>query len=115
MTPRTRTRRLTPEEEAIADPDEEEEDEIDDTLPADLWFRGRGGRTIRPACPRQFAEGAIHAVGRGGHWGPPGRQAAALPLARADTGVRPYPPRGQSSEVQSAVSSSRWTLPGPRG
>ena len=28
---------LTPEEDAIADPDEDD-DEIDDTLPADLWF-----------------------------------------------------------------------------
>ena len=27
---------LTPEEDSIADPDEEED--IDDTLPADLWF-----------------------------------------------------------------------------
>ena len=28
---------LTPEEDAIADPDEDD-DSIDDTLPADLWF-----------------------------------------------------------------------------
>ncbi|MCC6315375.1 MAG: hypothetical protein IT337_15330 [Thermomicrobiales bacterium] len=32
---------LTPEEDAIADPDEVDDD-IDDTLPADLWFRRRG-------------------------------------------------------------------------
>jgi hypothetical protein len=31
--------RLTPEEDAIGDP-EDEDDEIDDTMPADLWFRG---------------------------------------------------------------------------
>ena len=30
-------RALTPEEEAVDDP-EDVEDEIDDTLPADLWF-----------------------------------------------------------------------------
>jgi hypothetical protein len=29
--------RLTPEEESIDDPDDVD-DEIDDTLPADLWF-----------------------------------------------------------------------------
>ena len=28
---------LTPEEDAIGDPDEPEDD-VDDTLPADLWF-----------------------------------------------------------------------------
>jgi hypothetical protein len=28
--------RLTPEEDVIGDPDED--DDIDDTLPADLWF-----------------------------------------------------------------------------
>jgi hypothetical protein len=33
----TPDRLLTPEEEAIGDPDDEESD-IDDTLPADLWF-----------------------------------------------------------------------------
>ncbi|MGH2533472.1 MAG: hypothetical protein ACRDJW_14330 [Thermomicrobiales bacterium] len=35
---------LTPEEDAIPDPDDEDE-EIDDMLPADLWFQrvlGRG-------------------------------------------------------------------------
>ena len=32
--------RLTPEEDAIGDPEDEDE-EIDDTLPADLWFRER--------------------------------------------------------------------------
>jgi hypothetical protein len=31
---------LTPEEDAIGDPDEDNDD-IDDTLPADLWFRGK--------------------------------------------------------------------------
>ena len=30
---------LTPEEDAIGDPDEDNDD-IDDTIPADLWFRG---------------------------------------------------------------------------
>ncbi len=28
---------LTPEEESVADPDDEDDD-LDDTLPADLWF-----------------------------------------------------------------------------
>jgi hypothetical protein len=36
-------RRLTPEEDAIGDP--ENDDDIDDTLPADLWFRRISGRT----------------------------------------------------------------------
>lgn len=40
--PRTSSNRielgLTPEEDAIGDP-EDQEDEIDDLLPADLWFR----------------------------------------------------------------------------
>ena len=31
---------LTPEEDAIGDPIEDS-DEIDDSLPADLWFRGK--------------------------------------------------------------------------
>jgi hypothetical protein len=36
--PRTpRPDRLTPEEDALPDPDEEESD-IDDLIPADLWF-----------------------------------------------------------------------------
>lgn len=34
--------RLTPEEDAIGDPDDD--DDIDDTLPADLWFRSAGRR-----------------------------------------------------------------------
>ena len=33
--------RLTPEEESLPDGDD---DEFDDTLPADLWFRSGGGR-----------------------------------------------------------------------
>jgi hypothetical protein len=33
----TPARPLTPEEDAIGDPDDEESD-VDDTLPADLWF-----------------------------------------------------------------------------
>jgi hypothetical protein len=33
-------RGLTPEEDAIADPDDD--DGIDDLLPGDLWFRARG-------------------------------------------------------------------------
>lgn len=35
--PPGRARRLTPEEESVGDPDDDEDD-IDDTLPADLWF-----------------------------------------------------------------------------
>ena len=34
-------RRLLPEEDAIGDPDDPEDDQ-DDTLPADLWYRGVG-------------------------------------------------------------------------
>lgn len=34
---------LTPEEDAIGDPDGDDGD-IDDTLPADLWFRSIGAR-----------------------------------------------------------------------
>ena len=48
--PEHEPRSLTPEEESVADPEDVEE-EIDDTLPADLWFRsaGRGaGRVGRP-------------------------------------------------------------------
>jgi len=40
-------RRLTPEEDAIGEPDDEEEDDIDPTLPADLWFRAAGSRARR--------------------------------------------------------------------
>lgn len=36
------SRALTPEEDAIDDP-EADDDAIDDLLPADLWFRRRGG------------------------------------------------------------------------
>lgn len=44
-----RLKRLTPEEDAIDDPDDVA-DEVDDTLPADLWFvRGRTGWP--PATP----------------------------------------------------------------
>ncbi len=32
-------RALTPEEDAVGDPDDEADDDIDPTLPADLWFR----------------------------------------------------------------------------
>jgi hypothetical protein len=39
---------LTPEEDAIGDP-VEDSDEIDDTLPADLWFRGKDDRGIARA------------------------------------------------------------------
>ena len=35
--PPPRTSPLTPEEESVGDPDDEDDD-IDDTLPADLWF-----------------------------------------------------------------------------
>ena len=35
--PRGRARPLTPEEESVGDPDDDEDD-IDDTIPADLWF-----------------------------------------------------------------------------
>lgn len=39
---------LTPEEDAIGDPGEED-DEIDDLLPADLWFRApRGAKRMTP-------------------------------------------------------------------
>jgi hypothetical protein len=34
-----RARLLSPEEDAISSGDEEIDDEIDPTLPADLWFR----------------------------------------------------------------------------
>jgi hypothetical protein len=40
-------RPLTPEEDSIGDP-EDQDDEIDDLLPADLWFRTTG-ITIRGA------------------------------------------------------------------
>ncbi len=36
MPPTNPAERLTPEEESIGDP--EDEGDIDDTLPADLWF-----------------------------------------------------------------------------
>jgi hypothetical protein len=35
--------RLTPEEDSIGEPDDQD-DEIDDLLPADLWFRGQSSR-----------------------------------------------------------------------
>lgn len=35
-------RDLLPEEDVIGDP--EDDDDIDDLLPADLWFRGRSSR-----------------------------------------------------------------------
>ena len=41
---------LTPEEDAVGDPDDED-DEIDDTLPSDLWFRGNGRRWRRSGSP----------------------------------------------------------------
>jgi hypothetical protein len=34
-----RLRLLTPEEESIGEPDDDDESDIDDDLPADLWFR----------------------------------------------------------------------------
>jgi hypothetical protein len=37
--------RLTPEEDSIGDPDEQD-DEIDDLLPADLWFHNGDYRPI---------------------------------------------------------------------
>jgi len=47
---RMRTPKLTPEEDVVDDPDD---DDIDDTLPSDLWFRapapGAGARRPRPA------------------------------------------------------------------
>lgn len=36
---------LLPEEDVIGDP--EDDDDIDDLLPADLWFRGRSSRPHR--------------------------------------------------------------------
>ena len=47
-----RVSRLTPEEDVVDDPDD---DDIDDTLPADLWFRATrvsGGRRPRRAAGR---------------------------------------------------------------
>jgi hypothetical protein len=38
---------LTPEEDSVGDPDEDS-DEIDDLLPADLWFRTRIAPEVRP-------------------------------------------------------------------
>ena len=38
-----RSTRLTPEEDSIGDP-EDMDDEIDDLLPADLWFVARSHR-----------------------------------------------------------------------
>jgi hypothetical protein len=43
-------RRLTPEEDSIGEPDDLD-DEIDDLLPADLWFRFRV--THAPALPKR--------------------------------------------------------------
>lgn len=43
------TRHLTPEEDAVGDPDDVD-DEIDDLLPADLWFRRRLRRV--PGMPQ---------------------------------------------------------------
>jgi len=40
-------RPLTPEEDAIGDPDDETDDDVDPTLPADLWFLGAATRTRR--------------------------------------------------------------------
>lgn len=40
---------LTPEEDAIGDP-ADENDDIDDTLPADLWFRC-GWNPVAPMRP----------------------------------------------------------------
>lgn len=44
-----RDRRLTPEEDSLPDPDD---DDVDDSLPADLWFRG--GHWLVPHSNRQF-------------------------------------------------------------
>lgn len=44
-----RMQELTPEEDSIGDPDEID-DEVDDLLPADLWFRALS--TIRPSAAR---------------------------------------------------------------
>jgi hypothetical protein len=37
-------RDLTPEEDAIGDPDDADDD-VDDTLPADLWYRSSSTRS----------------------------------------------------------------------
>jgi hypothetical protein len=42
---------LTPEEDTIGDPGEDN-DEIDDTLPADLWFRTRFADDTSPHLAR---------------------------------------------------------------
>ena len=40
--------RLTPEEDAIGEEDEAEEEDIDPDLPADLWFRGPAATSLPP-------------------------------------------------------------------
>jgi hypothetical protein len=42
---------LTPEEDVIGDPDDDGEDEVDPTLPADLWFRSMHGRQATGGLP----------------------------------------------------------------
>lgn len=56
---------LTPEEDAVDDPDEEDE-ESDPLLPADLWFRRQGsarGTSTSLDRPRQRVATAVGAAG----------------------------------------------------
>jgi hypothetical protein len=45
---------LTPEEDAVGDPDEQDDD-TDDTLPADLWFRASALTTAGARLARHDA------------------------------------------------------------
>ena len=49
----TADRSLTPEEDALPDPDDTA-DEIDDTLPADLWFRRHDADRRPPVAVRRI-------------------------------------------------------------
>lgn len=49
---RSRTTSLTPEEDSLPDPDD---DEVDDSLPADLWFRAGRRPMAGPGRPHRRA------------------------------------------------------------
>ena len=51
--------RLTPEEDAIGDPEDEDEADIDPTLPSDLWFRSGEAGGLR--CPRMVTHPTLAA------------------------------------------------------